>query len=115
MKKGIFAILALLAVFALLTIGCSDSDGGGKTPTPTPVEPKEFFTVTFDKNNTDTGSTDPNPATKPTYILDGTGTVSLPTTPPTRPGYIFSGYNTSSDGRGTEFTRNTLITDDITV
>jgi len=110
MKKGIFAILALLAVFAMVTAGCPDSGSSSGNNSTLPTS----FTVTFDKNNTDPESTDPNPTTRTTSITNGTGTVILPTAP-NRPGYIFDGYNTQADGKGTVFDRSTPVKKDITV
>jgi uncharacterized repeat protein (TIGR02543 family) len=107
MKKAIFGIIAILAVFAM--VGC----GGGSGPNPEPEGPVTY-TVTFDKNTTDSGSTAPSPATK-TVTAPATNVGSLPATEPTRSGYIFDGYNTEADGTGTAFTSTTTVTASITV
>ena len=73
----------------------------------------DTYTVTFNKNNTDTGSTDANPQTK--TVTRPATTVTLPATEPTRPHYTFSGWNTQSDGNGTAFTASTVVTGNITV
>jgi len=64
--------------------------------------------ITFDKNNTDAGSTEANPQTK-TVTTPATTVVTLPT-PPTRQGWTFNGWNTEADGTGTSFTGNTTVT-----
>ncbi|GHU70821.1 hypothetical protein FACS189450_05880 [Spirochaetia bacterium] len=70
------------------------------------------YTVTFDKNNTDSGSTEANPQTA--VVADG-GTVNPLPTAPTRTGYTFSGWNTAADGSGTVFDATTMVTGNITV
>lgn len=69
-------------------------------------------TVTFDKNNTDEGSTEANPNTK---TVEKGGKVDALPTPPTRPGYTFTGWNTEKDGSGSEFTAETVVNENITV
>lgn len=106
MKKKLLAILAALAVLALAMTACSsgsDDDDDGDGP----------YTVTFDKNTTDEGSTAPVPATR--TVTPPATTTTLPVTEPTRPDYYFTSYNTKSDGTGTEFTNQTKVTADITV
>ena len=76
----------------------------------------EGYTVTFDKNNSDAGSTD----AVPTSIsgipsgMDLQAFGSFPA-PPTRPGYIFGHWNTSADGLGNYFGPFISIFDSITV
>jgi len=85
-----------------------------------PVVGEGTFTVTFDKNNTDAGSTAPDPATR-TVQAPATTVQNLPTTEPTRVGYVFKGYNTAADGSGTLFKAGpanlggTIVTSDMTV
>ncbi|GHU70525.1 hypothetical protein FACS189450_05120 [Spirochaetia bacterium] len=71
------------------------------------------YTVTFDKNNTDSGSTEASPNTLGP-VTHG-GTVSLPTTDPARTGYTFGGWNTVANGSGTVFDATTTVMADITV
>jgi uncharacterized repeat protein (TIGR02543 family) len=118
MKKAIFTIMAVLAVFAI--VGCSNgSTDSGKGPDG-PTGPTTYsYTVTFDKNTNDEGSTAPVPATR-TVNSPNTTVSQLPNTAPTRPGYIFQGYNTSQDGSGTVFLAGaagsgTAVTASITV
>ena len=73
-----------------------------------PVYAQWSCIITFDKNNSDTGSTDANPPTK-TVTTPATTVVTLPT-PPTRPGWAFNGWNTKADGSGTNFTGTTTVT-----
>jgi uncharacterized repeat protein (TIGR02543 family) len=72
------------------------------------------YTVTFDKNHTDTtGFTEANPATK-TVTSPATTVVTLPTAP-TRAGYNFVKWNTLANGNGSEFTATTPVTVSTTV
>jgi uncharacterized repeat protein (TIGR02543 family) len=71
------------------------------------------YTVTFNKNNTDAGSTEANPLTR-TVTVPATSISSLPTQP-TRPGYAFNGWNTQANGSGTPFTATTNVTSNTTV
>jgi uncharacterized repeat protein (TIGR02543 family) len=117
MKKGINLILAALLLFALAMTGCENDP----EPTPPAQGPTEWsYTVTFDKNNEDAGSTDPEPAT--VMVRKPQTTVTrMPVTPPTRPGYIFVSYNTKPDGSGPVFKAGsagsdaTVVTGDMTV
>lgn len=78
----------------------------GEPPAPTMV------TVTFDKNNTDEGSTEADPQSM--EVEEGESVGTLPT-PPERPGYIFTGWNTAPDGSGTAFTEETAVSASIKV
>jgi uncharacterized repeat protein (TIGR02543 family) len=71
------------------------------------------YTVTFNKNNTDAGSTDASPQTK-TVSSPATTIDSLPVAP-TRIGYIFIGWNTEADGSGDSFSAISAVIKDITV
>ena len=73
----------------------------------------DTYTVTFNKNNSDTSSTEANPQTK-VVIYPATNVGSLPTAP-MRTNYGFAGWNTQADGSGMSFTATTPITADITV
>jgi uncharacterized repeat protein (TIGR02543 family) len=108
MKKFLMATLTVVLLFAVL--GCNND------PDPKTNPKQKFYTVTFDKNNTDaTGSTDPNPKTVNTKgIKAPDNTVTLPAAP-TRTGYTFDGYNTKADGTGTAFDATTAVTANITV
>jgi uncharacterized repeat protein (TIGR02543 family) len=70
------------------------------------------YTVTFNKNNTDTGSTEANPRTN--TVAMGTAVGTLPTVP-TRTGWTFNSWNTSASGNGSVFDENTEVTGNITV
>ena len=100
--------LTLLTMFAIsVFIGC-------------PNEPEmaeggiNFFTVSFDKNNADVGSTEAIPNLRTASESGGTIT-SLPGVNPMRAGWLFRGWNTSADGTGTVFDAATPVTRDITV
>jgi len=103
MKKGVFSILAVLTVLAMVLTGCSDNSNQGTDPGP-----DDFYTVTFDKNTTDEGSTAPSPATR--TVTPPATTTTLPNIDPTREGYIFNGYNTKANGTGVAFTNQTQVT-----
>ena len=114
MKKGIYAILAALTVFALVVIGC-DTDGGGGGGNQGSTN--TTYTVTFSKNTNDADSTEPSPATR-TVTTPATTVAQLPTTPPTRPNYVFQKYTIKADGSGGEFTAGpsgTKVTGNMTV
>ena len=84
MLKKVFAAITLFAcLMALIACTFEDIDALRKS-----VEKKDAvksFTVTFDKNNTDSGSTEANPQTK-TVIYPAITVGSLPV-PPQRTGY----------------------------
>jgi len=103
MRKMAYAAVALIT---LAVISCD----GGKDPGPGPQPVK--YTVTFDKNNTDPGGTDPNPKTKEVEA-DKSGEAkigALPTTNPSRPKYGFKNYNFAKDGSGNLVGVNSVIT-----
>jgi len=70
-------------------------------------------TVTFNKNNTDAGSSDADPLTI-TVTTPADTTVYLPAQP-ARAGWLFNDWNTEADGSGTLFDETTALTDNITV
>ena len=72
-----------------------------------------YYTVTFYKNNTDTGSIDASP---PQKIVDPSAITidSLPTDPE-RPGWTFVEWNTKSDRSGNVFTAATTINGNMSV
>jgi uncharacterized repeat protein (TIGR02543 family) len=75
-----------------------------------------IYTVIFNKNNSDSGSTNAIPTTK-TVTVPATTIDALPTEP-TRTGYAFDGWYTSDDGGttlGGEFTASTAVAASITV
>jgi len=74
----------------------------------------DVYTVTFNKNNTDPGSTDANPATI-TVTVPAVNVGALPATEPTRPGYTFAGWSTAQGGGGSPFTATTQVTASIEV
>jgi uncharacterized repeat protein (TIGR02543 family) len=80
-----------------------------KTSDPITVTGLPVPVVTFDKNNTDEGSTEAYPHYK---AAEGSaGTVgALPATEPTRPGHTFTGWNTAANGGGAAFTAETVVT-----
>ena len=71
-------------------------------------------TVTFNKNNSDYGSTEADPQTK-TVTTPVTTVGSLPTTDPKREHYTFNGWNTLANGTGAAFTGSTTVTGNTTV
>ncbi|MDR2718154.1 MAG: InlB B-repeat-containing protein [Treponema sp.] len=71
------------------------------------------YTVTFNKNTTDSGSTDASPSAK-TVTVPATNIDALPA-PPTRIGYTFNSWNTQANGAGTTFVQTTTVSANITV
>ena len=101
MKRLQWRALCTLVLGVALS-ACFSLDVGGA--------PENFHgavTVSFDKNNSDVGSTQANPDNI-TIQLPATTLGSLPTEP-TRPGYWFVEWNMQSDGRGERFTAQTPI------
>ncbi|GHU86711.1 hypothetical protein FACS189476_00420 [Spirochaetia bacterium] len=74
--------------------------------------PPDYYTVTFNKNNSDPGSTEASPNSL--GVAAGNIVNPLPTQP-ARTGYTFVGWNTIADGSGTAFTASTPVTANITV
>jgi uncharacterized repeat protein (TIGR02543 family) len=70
------------------------------------------YTVTFDKNNTDLGSTEASPQTGTVTYPEPLGTLPEP---PTRPGYTFTGWNKLANGTGEAVTETTAVNANITV
>jgi hypothetical protein len=105
MKKILLAALAVtaLTVTMFAVLGCE------KDPDPSPSYP--IYTVLFRMNNSDEGSTPPDPVQ--TKTTKSKNTVDLPTTNPTRPGFKFLDWNLKADGTGEEFTESTKITADM--
>jgi len=95
MKKAIYAILAMLTVFAMIMAGCS-SDGGGTT-TPPGGGTDTYYTVSFNANGGVLGA-----GTEDQSVLSG-GKATRPTNNPTREAdathrYSFENWHTSTDG-----------------
>lgn len=100
MKKGIYAVLAVLIVSAMVLSSCdTGSSSGGKG-----------YTVTFDKNG---GSTNANPKSK--RVTKSGGNIGALPLEPTKAGYVFIEWNTQADGSGDAFTATTPVTASITV
>jgi len=76
------------------------------------IENLNVYTVTFDKNNNDAGSTNAEPASK--EVPHGTAYGILPAEP-SRIGYVFNGWNTEPNGSGNTFTPANIITEHVTV
>jgi len=68
------------------------------------------YTVTY---NSQSATTPANPATQ--TVLSPTYTVGTLPADPARSGYIFSGWFTDTNGNGTEFLADTVVTGNITV
>jgi uncharacterized repeat protein (TIGR02543 family) len=102
MKKGFFAILAVLMVFAMATTGC---DTGSSPSKKDPVD-ADKWRVTWDA---DGGTVTP----AYTDVTKGQKVTSLPT--PTKADNDFGGWFTAKNGGGTAFTTNTDVTANITV
>jgi uncharacterized repeat protein (TIGR02543 family) len=119
MKRGIISILAVLTVFAMITVSCPE-------PEPEPEPTPEGIIVYFNKNG---GTTDASPRymrvdkdveeaeeesgeegeeAKEYFLEDWP-------IPPTRTGYGFTRWNTSPDGSGEDFTLETPVTESVTV
>ena len=77
------------------------------------LPPAETVTVTFDKNNTDKNSAEVNPQTIMVNI-GGKAGKQMPEQP-TRSEYSFDGWNTSANGNGTLFTRDSEVKSNIRV
>ncbi|MCL2126882.1 MAG: InlB B-repeat-containing protein [Treponema sp.] len=77
-------------------------------------EQRDYFIVTFNKNNSDAGSTEAVPRTIHINGVPDFRVGPLPA-PPSRPGYLFCGWNTESDADEENFFEDTLIKGDITV
>ena len=104
MTKVFLTVLTMFVMFTFM--GCPD-----------PAAPEggiDFFIVSFDKNNTDVGSTEAIPNLRTASGLGGTVT-SLPGVNPMRAGWLFRGWNTSADGTGTAFDATTFVSGNITV
>ena len=71
------------------------------------------YTVTFNKNNTDTGSTEAEPLTK--IVTEPASKIDSLPAQPARQGYTFNGWNTQANGSGTAFTAATTVAVNITV
>ena len=107
-KQNLVVLLAAaVAVIALFT-GCS-SEPAEVTPTGGGTA-----TVTFNKNNTDIGSTEASPRTIRVAIGNTIDPDEWPIDP-TRPGYDFLYWHTRATGTGKFFNKTDKITANITV
>jgi uncharacterized repeat protein (TIGR02543 family) len=104
MKKGIYAILAVLAVFALVMTGCPGEPAPGPGPGPGPQ-----VKITFDLNYTGA------PAAEVVEVGLKTALGSNYPADPTQVGFIFQGWNSEDDGNGNTITGNTKFSNDTTV
>lgn len=90
----------------------TDNDGATNTVTSVFtvawVVPVVEYTVTFDSNGGDAGVTT-------SELVEENATATLSGVEPSQVGFIFVGWNTESTGTGTDFTLNTIITEDLTV
>ena len=96
-----------LSALCMLVLGLALSACFSSNISSTPASLHGAVTVSFDKNNTDAGSTEADPDNL-TILPPATTLGSLPA-PPTRPGYAFAGWNMQSDGKGEAFTEETPI------
>ena len=104
MKRVHGILILILAIFTLFA-ACKDPAGGGGG---------DDYTVTFDKNHSDSsGFTEANPTTK--KVISPATTVGTLPTAPTRKDYTFQNWNTAANGSGSAFTESTAVTKDITV
>ncbi|MCL1907786.1 MAG: InlB B-repeat-containing protein [Holophagaceae bacterium] len=80
------------------------------------LPPAGMATVTFDKNNSDEGSTETDPQEIMVNIGGRPGN-QMPgqSAQPMRPGHTFLGWNTATDGTGATFTRDSTVTSNTTV
>jgi len=101
MKRFALGTLCTL-VLGLVLGACPSSNVGGDTDSL-----HGAVTVSFDKNNSDVGSTEANPDNM-TILPPATTLGALPERPK-RPGYQFVEWNMQSDGRGETFTEETPI------
>jgi uncharacterized repeat protein (TIGR02543 family) len=85
-----------------------------KTSDPITVTGPPAPVVTFDKNNTDAGSTEAYPHYKAAQGTPAT-VDALPATEPTRIGHTFAGWNMAANGSGAPFTTAIEVTASITV
>jgi len=99
-KLAFYAVLAIFAAALAFLTGCADA----VSPAP------QAWTVTFDKNNDDPGSTEANPTSA--GVSSSGGTIGSLPEAPTRTGYTFTFWRS---GSGALFTGNTPVTGDITV
>jgi uncharacterized repeat protein (TIGR02543 family) len=99
MKRGFFAILAVLMVFAMVFISCGDGSDSGKDNIP-----KDKWRVTFKYD----GGKPTSPAYKDVIKDDVVG--ELPT--PTKDGFNLEGW---FDADGTQWDANTRVTKNVTL
>ncbi|MDR2701437.1 MAG: YDG domain-containing protein [Spirochaetaceae bacterium] len=110
--KRKYTIVTLIAL-ALLA-ACKNPFVNKILPDNTGNDGKASYTVTFDKNHTDTTDwTEADPKTM-TVTPPATTVGSLPR-PPTRTGHTFISWNIASDGSGATFNTNTPVTSDMKV
>jgi len=91
MKKGLYAIIAALTVFALVMTGC-ETDSSDKDTNK--------YTITFDGNGSDGGAA-------PTAITQTKPGEEIPvpgnTGSLTKTNFDFAGWNTKADGKGVTY------------
>ncbi|MCL1894546.1 MAG: InlB B-repeat-containing protein [Holophagaceae bacterium] len=80
------------------------------------LPPAGMATVKFDKNNSDSGSTEADPQAIMVNVGGRPGNqMSTQSAQPMRPDHLFNGWNTNANGTGEPFLFNSLVTENITV
>ena len=99
---GTIVMLILVVSFAVVFAAC------GETP-----DQRDYFIVSFSKNNLDPDGTEAVPNV--VNIYGSPFNVGTLPKPPTRVGHVFLGWNDEEDGNGQEFIASTQVVGDITV